>query len=334
MRASFLLVPTVLAGLLLTGARAAADPRVDVEGALAWLRSRQAADGGWREKGDVSDPGLTARCLLAHQAAGHTHHGGHESADSVRRGLRYLERLQAEDGRIGTDWGDHAWATLAMLEGYGMTGSPLLKGAAVPGWQRLVRAVQEDPSFATDARLAAVVLLCRADVVLLNREWARRRPRAPPERRPFPPNAGADAVLARWMHAVTGESPLRRSVAVLARILFDRTEWAEARLEADAAWLEAHPPAWEAGKGNADPLAWWVGAVAAIELRGTTYRTWRKAAYGFAAHQARGAEAGSWNPVDPAGHDGGRLGLTATILRTFLILTPCYSLPDPLRDDG
>ena len=45
----------------------------------------------------------------------------------VDRGLRWLEAQQQENGRIGpaVDLRAHAWATLALTEAYGMTGSGL-----------------------------------------------------------------------------------------------------------------------------------------------------------------------------------------------------------------
>ncbi|WDD92224.1 squalene--hopene cyclase [Burkholderia sp. FERM BP-3421] len=93
---------SVLAGLALAG-EAPSQPYI--ARALAWLRARQHADGGWGETNDsYSDPTLagtnggestsncTAWALLAQMAF------GDGQSESVRRGVAYLLSVQQDDG--------------------------------------------------------------------------------------------------------------------------------------------------------------------------------------------------------------------------------------------
>jgi hypothetical protein len=76
-----------------------------------WLRSVQNADGGWGESAEMaageaaSSPVRTA-CAVAGLVA-----GGDAGSESVRRGIEYLVRTQAQDGM----WrdGGHNWTLLA-----------------------------------------------------------------------------------------------------------------------------------------------------------------------------------------------------------------------------
>ncbi|KWO52876.1 squalene--hopene cyclase [Burkholderia territorii] len=93
---------SVLAGLALAGE----DPSQPyIARALAWLRARQHADGGWGETNDsYIDPALagtnagestsncTAWALLAQMAFGDC------ESDSVKRGIAYLQSVQQDDG--------------------------------------------------------------------------------------------------------------------------------------------------------------------------------------------------------------------------------------------
>lgn len=326
------------AGLVLVGGLslpAHAGPYLDGEEALRWIRSRQGEDGGWSEEGRASDAALTAKCLLAHLAAGWTHRAKGERGDSVERGFRYLKRIQAEDGTWPGGWQSHAEAALAMLEGYGMTESPILKWRSILGWRRLQQAVREEPSFSTDPRLAGAALLCRVGALRFNRWWVRREERR--KERPFAgdpplaPDAAADGVLARWMLMDDGDDALERAVATLARILFDRTEWATSRLAENSVWFREHPPTWDADTPDADPLAWRIGALVAVEFRGDTYKAWREAAGTWASHAVADEGGCSWDPLGLPRFAGGRVALTASLPTTYEILTPCYSLPDSLR---
>ena len=78
-----------------------------------WLRSVQNADGGWGESADCAAgeaPSASVRtaCAVAGLVA-----GGDAGSESVRRGIDYLVRMQAEDGM----WRDEGYVW-ALLPGY------------------------------------------------------------------------------------------------------------------------------------------------------------------------------------------------------------------------
>mgnify|MGYP000030778279 CR=1 FL=1 len=104
--------------------------------ALAWLRDHQYPDGSW---GPHYRAAMTGLALLAFLAHGETT-ASPEYGDAIRRGLRYLLRIQ-KDGWFrtgGPHWGpaqappqihcyEHAIATYAISEAYALTGIPYLR---------------------------------------------------------------------------------------------------------------------------------------------------------------------------------------------------------------
>ena len=126
-----------------------------VEDALRWLAAHQSPNGGWEAAGfnrwcdgkpvsDASkmpdglgkalyDPGVSGLALCAFLGAGYTNRGKHPFAKVVSKGLRYLKNIQDPEGCFGPRSTqqyiyNHATASLAMVEAYGMTGQPDLQG--------------------------------------------------------------------------------------------------------------------------------------------------------------------------------------------------------------
>ena len=121
-----------------------------IERGLAFLARGQRADGSWSLDGTAaidprgatklrSDTAATGLALLAFLGAGHDHFDG-PHRDSVRRGLEWLMRAQAEDGDLyqpsdplsdSCAWMySHAIGAMALCEAVGMTGDPLVRPAA------------------------------------------------------------------------------------------------------------------------------------------------------------------------------------------------------------
>ena len=138
-----------------TGSRKKFDDAVDW--ALRWLAAHQSPNGGWeaanfmhwcdgKPVADASkrpdgagkalyDPGVSGMALCAFLGAGYTNRGKHEFARVVGMGLRYLKNIQDPEGCFGPRSTqqyiyNHATSALAMVEAYGMTGSPIFKGSA------------------------------------------------------------------------------------------------------------------------------------------------------------------------------------------------------------
>ncbi|MCA9317769.1 MAG: terpene cyclase/mutase family protein, partial [Planctomycetes bacterium] len=124
--------------------------------ALRWLAAHQSPDGRWEAGGfhhwcdgkpsrdeqpidgqgkPLYDVGVTGLALAAYLGAGYTNRGDHDFAKTVGRGLKYLKDVQDPEGCFGPRSTqqyayNHAAASLAMVEAYGMTGSPIFKGTA------------------------------------------------------------------------------------------------------------------------------------------------------------------------------------------------------------
>ncbi|MDA1195494.1 MAG: hypothetical protein O2894_09965, partial [Planctomycetota bacterium] len=124
--------------------------------ALRWLAVHQSSSGAWsaaafdrwcdgkaREPSgeDVGrgspelDVGVTGLALSAFLGAGYTNRGQHPFASVVSRGLRFLKNAQDPLGAFAPRASphplrQHVWAALAMIEAYGMTGSPIFQGSA------------------------------------------------------------------------------------------------------------------------------------------------------------------------------------------------------------
>jgi hypothetical protein len=101
---------------------------------LIWLAKVQKTDGSWEiDGGHKSKVAGTGIALLPFLAAGQTHKGGvsNEGKDSskytknVLAGINYLLKIQRPSGDFGTqNMYDHAIATIAVCEAYGMTKDP------------------------------------------------------------------------------------------------------------------------------------------------------------------------------------------------------------------
>jgi hypothetical protein len=166
--------PNRTALALAGGASRASEEAVDR--ALDWLARHQDADGRWNAgsrrsadgravrgeashtshcpPGDVcagdsyyweADTAVTGLALLAFLGAGHTSSSG-PHADAVARGLGFLVRIQKPDGDLrgasqNVGMYCHAIATLALCEGYALTGD-----------EQLRRPVEKAVRFLVDAR--------------------------------------------------------------------------------------------------------------------------------------------------------------------------------------
>ncbi len=118
-----------------------AEPALGVPAALAWLTDRQLPNGGWEISGGPRDVGSTGLALAAFLGAGRTNRGRHAHARTVSKGLRHLKNAQDAEGCFGprVHPREHALATLAMVEVYGMTRSPFFKGSALKAVEWLAR---------------------------------------------------------------------------------------------------------------------------------------------------------------------------------------------------
>lgn len=126
---------------------------------LKWFIRHQALDGHW----GMNDFHVAGKCnctgasgnyavagtgfgLLPLLGAGETHKGtgkANRYAKNVERALKWLITRQGADGSFSTNGYEHAIATIAICEAYGLTADPVLKGPAqraincCVGWQNV-----------------------------------------------------------------------------------------------------------------------------------------------------------------------------------------------------
>jgi prenyltransferase beta subunit len=98
--------------------------------ALAWLATKQNADGSWSDGRYSHNTAITAFALLAFQSQGHLPNQGQYGAE-VAKGMRFLIASQADNGYlVGAHGGNmycHGMATLALAELWGSTGDDAIK---------------------------------------------------------------------------------------------------------------------------------------------------------------------------------------------------------------
>src|SRR5262249_25700299 len=94
----------------------------------------------------------------------------------------------------------------------------------------------------------------------------------------------------------------------------------DARLAELERKIDGKPPRWPdpSQPGEADFLAWMLGTQALYWRGGDAWRSsrWRTAleAAGLPHQRTDGASAGSWDPIDARGKEGGRVYATAAIV--------------------
>ncbi|MEZ6006730.1 MAG: hypothetical protein R3F05_03025 [Planctomycetota bacterium] len=343
-----------------------------VEHALSWLAAHQAGGGGWdaatfHEWCDLEraasespadgagkrmyDVGVSGLALCAFLGAGYTNRGDHEFARTVSRGLKYLKDVQDPEGCFGPRLTqqyiyNHAVSALAMVEAYGMTGSPIFKGSA----QRALdfAALARNPDLAwrygiqpgdNDTSVTGSMMLTFGSARLVN---AHARAQGSPE--PLAVDGSAIAGIRSWVESVTdpatgrvgylmrGKGPARphdqldrfpaeksesmTSVAMLARIFGGEDVRGSDAIQQGAALCASRLPTWNESDGSIDMYYWYYATLAMFQVGGEHWDKWKVAMdKAIVDSQRRDTEycqlKGSWDPVGPWGPDGGRVYSTA-----------------------
>lgn len=326
-----------------------------VDDALRWLRAHQSPDGRWDGDGfdaqckgvkcsgpgeATHDAGLTGLALLAFLGRGETHQSG-TYKETVRGGLKFLRSVQDAEGCIGTRTSqhfqyDHAIATLAMAEAYGMTGASNLKAPAQQAvdfihrsrnpylaWRYGVRDGDNDTSV-TGWMVMALKSAKMADLEV-------------------DPGAFKDAVA--WIEKMTdpefgkvgyqqrGGMPARTTamenrfpasksesltaVGVLTRIFCGQDPKSEPAIQKGVALMRRQLPQWDTDAGSIDMYYWYYGTLAAFQVGGDAWQEWNRAMKpAIVDRQRREKDTctfGSWDPEDPWAPEGGRVYSTAVM---------------------
>jgi hypothetical protein len=352
------------------------EPNDAIGRALEWLAAHQSPDGGWEAAGfdrwcygkqatgtrpdgmgkSLYDPGVTGLALCAFLGAGYAHRGEHRYAKVVGGGLRYLKGVQDPEGCFGPRTTqhyiyNHAIASLAMVEAYGLTRSPIYKDAAQKALDFI--AICRNPYFVwrygvkpgdNDTSVTGWMMLVLRGAKTVNEEAVRRG-----EAAPFQVDDEAFDGIRAWIDKMTDPdygrvgyiqrgSGSARPQELVDRFPAEKTEAMTAVGVLARMYLGANPndelvrkgtdlcvrltPTWNPVDGSIDMYYWHYGTLALQRVGGAAWDKWSKALTdAVVAHQRLDGDPcsfkGSWDPIDPWGPDGGRVYSTALLAMTL-----------------
>ncbi|MCE9583338.1 MAG: zinc-ribbon domain-containing protein [Planctomycetes bacterium] len=351
-------------------AGATAESEAAVEAGLKWLARHQAPMGGWSSAGfsrrcketeckgagyEEYDSGVTAMALLAFLGAGYTPRSETSWVDDmtgrkvvagevVRRGIEWLIAAQDTEGCVGGRHGskylyNHAIATLALAEAYGMTGAARLKAPTQKAVDFLLAAQNPGKGWRYSKQCGDndTSVTC----------WVVAALRAAEEGGLLVGRTGFDGALA-WFTEVTDEAyfkvgytakgtgkvvvqgkneefddhPCMSAAAMAARLRIDRGDKSPA-LEGGAKLLVTDLPI---GRGpKIDVYYWYLGSEALFLWAGPEskyWKPWNEAMLAAVVQNQRGEKdgcaEGSWDASsDRWGFEGGRVYTTALSVMTL-----------------
>jgi hypothetical protein len=292
--------------------------------------------------------GVTGLALLAFLGAGHADRGPDDAnpwATNVREGLRFLITSQDEEGCFGRRTSqhfmyNHAIATLAMCEAFALTRNPRYKKPAQDGinficiarnpylaWRYEPRSGENDTSVTGWCVLAlksgkAAGLDVDPDAFAGARLWIGKMTDNEfgqvgynmPGGTPARPEGMQDRFPPEKSQSMT-------AVGVLTRILLGEDPGTSEPVRKGAALCGARAPAWNPDDGSIDMYYWYYGTLAMFQVGGQHWKAWSEAlgeaVLGNQHPVGSGSRAGSWDPVDPWGPDGGRVYSTALMTLTL-----------------
>jgi hypothetical protein len=316
------------------------DGRWDCDGFMKHDPAGDRCEGPGRALHDV---GVTGLAVLAFLHAGYLDRDdkrGSKYATNVRAGLRYLIRSQGDDGvfgaRVARDFMyDHAIATLVMCEAFWRTRNPRYKKPAQDGldfiararnpcwaWRYEPRGGENDTSVTgwcvmalksgryagleidPDAFEGARTLIDHMTDPDTGRVGYNSR-----GGRPGRPGGMQDRFPAEKSQSTT-------AVGVLCRMLIGEDPRTSERIRKGADLCLLSPPLWD--DGSIDMYYWYFGTQALFQVGGESWTKWNEALKTAIVAQQHGdgagACAGSWDPIDAWGEEGGRVYATALMV--------------------
>ncbi len=287
------------------------------------------------------DVGVTGLALLAFLGEGNTTTDGRYK-DVVARGIKWLRDQQDRDtGLVGDKSSkeflyDHALATLALCEAYYASKSPLLARTAqdavnyvqlarnpygawryaappdgdndtsVTGWMVFALAAAKDAGLTVDPAAFDGAL-----------QWIEEVTDPTTGRVGYDAPGSLSSRTAANQHYPREKSEAMTAVGLLCRIFVANAKGEAVAnpelLERHAELLKRTPPVWDPDGFGCDMYAWYYGTYAMFQMGGSHWRAWESAMKQAVVGSQRtdGDEAGSWDPIGPWGHAGGRVYSTA-----------------------
>ncbi len=335
-----------------------------VEMGLAWLAAHQSADGRWDSNhfnrlcpapekctgsGLMSyDPAQTGLAVLAFLGAGYVPGRG-TYGDRVARGLEFLLAEQNDAGLMGNgDLYNHAIATFALAEAYGMTRDRRLRRPIQSAVQYLVDAQQPSGGWSytakpreerNDSSITGFVVMALKAALVSGIHV------------PAECFAGAIRHFQRMTDTSTGivtyadGGPQKErqgeglvAVSLLSRLLLGQAT-DEPVIHHSVARLTANPPNLDRRDSiDNSEYYWYYGTLAMFHVGGRPWDNWNeKMIRCIVPHQIRGGHrAGSWEPDTKWGPNGGRLyetSINVLTLEIYYKYAPGYmqQMPDLAR---
>jgi hypothetical protein len=286
------------------------------------------------------DPGVSGLALLAFLGAGQTHKHG-EYKLTVRNGLKYLKQIQDPEGCFGPRTTDHftynhAIAALAMAEAYGLTLSPLFKQSAQQGidfvhkcqnpylaWRYGVRPGDNDSSVSgwmIMALKSAKTSGLRVDPSAFEgmRHWIEKATEPEYGRVGYTTRGSGPARPTELMDRFPADrSESLTAVGVLSRVFLGEDPARSEMIRKGTELCLKALPEWNPEAGTIDMYYWYYGCLALFQVGGDPWRKWNESIKdAILPNQRTGPPAfrGSWDPVGPWGHEGGRVYSTALMV--------------------
>jgi len=332
------------------GARASAKA---VESGLHWLAQHQDDDGKWDAdefmKHDGTTPatdgpgnathdvGVTGLALLAFLGEGNTLRAGPHRAN-VKKAVHWLRGQQQDNGLIGTNAShdfiyDHAIATTAMCEAYGLSQYDVLKAPAQRAldyleahrnpymvWRYQPRDNDNDTSVTTWCLMACrsgseFGLKVNSNVFQLGSAWLDQVTETESGRVGYT-KAGERSSRFSGKHSIVfppDKGEALTAAGLFARYLVGDTPDDTPVMTQSADLLLTRLPQWD-DDGSIDEYYWFFGSLAMYQIGGRHWDQWRERIRKV-GHQQRqdGAFSGSWDPVGVWGKSGGRVYSTALL---------------------
>jgi hypothetical protein len=328
-----------------------------VEAALQWLRDHQDSDGRWDcddfMKHDASgvpcdgpgnalhDVGVTGLALLAFLGDGTTLRAG-PYRDTLRAGVEWLRTQQDPDnGCLGSVTSqqaiyDHAIATLALCEAFGLSRYRTLRGTAQKAidyllahrnpygvWRYQPRSGDQDMSvtgWAAMALVAAHEFELAVDARALADIDAYIDGMTDPSGRVGYLQRGGPSSRHAGRHELgfpIDRNECMTAVGLFCKALLDHDVRKDPLMQRQLKVLMRKKPAWhvDAQGSSLDFYAWYYGSYAVYQAGEPHWSEWSRALTDAVVKRQRndGNFKGSWDPVDAWGEDGGRVYATAIL---------------------
>ncbi len=346
-----------------------------ITAALEWLEDHQHPEGHWsastfsadsarseakkthnlewvnpgKPEGDAGKAGnhdvaWTSLALLAFVGSGYDHKEG-EYRSTVRLGILSLRKIQDNDGCFGegkcSSVHDHAVATMAISELYGLSLDPILKPMADKGVEYLLAAQNEDGGWGAGKGVKESDTQMTGWCVLALKSARMAGLQVDTEKAWKGANKWLDSVSAevkgdtRTGYKRKGDQsprtkqtakwvahPDMEAVNITSRLFSDHWDLQDKDLKSQSALLAKDTPVWADKK--VDMAYWYFGSLALFQVGGEAWKTWSAPLTKALLDNQRGwrpedkdstadtlDEHGSWDAVGAWHPWGGRVGATA-----------------------